>query len=58
MPSYELPKISLPSKLLDFLNFSFYLLLFYLAMIDTEHLSSQVRELLSSYSIGQRVFGM
>jgi len=27
-------------------------------MIDTEQLSSQVRELLSSYSIGQRVFGM
>lgn len=26
--------------------------------IDTEQLSSQVRELLSSYSIGQRVFGM
>ena len=26
-------------------------------MMDTEQLSSQVRELLSSYSIGQRVFG-
>jgi hypothetical protein len=28
-----------------------------LATIDTEHLSSQVRELLSANSIGQRVFG-
>ncbi|CAF5143000.1 unnamed protein product, partial [Rotaria sp. Silwood1] len=39
MPSYELPKISLPNS------------------IDTEQLSSQVRELLFAYSIGQRVFG-
>ncbi|CAF4798055.1 unnamed protein product, partial [Rotaria sp. Silwood1] len=39
MPSYELPKISLPNT------------------IDTEQLSSQVRELLFAYSIGQRVFG-
>jgi hypothetical protein len=31
---------------------------FLLATIDTEQLSSQVRELLSSNSIGQRVFGM
>jgi hypothetical protein len=30
----------------------------FLAAIDTEQLSSQVRELLSSNSIGQRVFGM
>ncbi len=58
IPPYELPKISLPSKKLFFLNLYFNLLLFYLAMIDTEQLSSQVRELLSSYSIGQRVFGM
>jgi homeobox protein cut-like len=56
IPPYELPKITLPSKLLFFFNL--YLLLFYLALIDTEQLSSQVRELLSSNSIGQRVFGM
>ena len=28
-----------------------------LAAMDTEQLSSQVRELLFTYSIGQRVFG-
>ena len=30
----------------------------FLGTIDTEQLSSQVRELLFAYSIGQRVFGM
>ena len=32
--------------------------MFHIGSIDTEQLSSQVRELLFAYSIGQRVFGM
>jgi hypothetical protein len=58
MPPYELPKITLPSKILFPLSFFGFIIIIYLAAMDTEQLSSQVRELLSSYSIGQRVFGM
>lgn len=54
---YELPKIPLPSMLSsNFEKNDHYSLS--LASIDTEQLSLQVRDLLSSYSIGQRVFGM
>jgi homeobox protein cut-like len=40
-----------------FPNFSYFKIWFCLDTIDTEQLSSQVRELLFAYSIGQRVFG-
>jgi hypothetical protein len=57
MTPYELPKITLPSKSFTFFSFVSQTL-FHLGTIDTEQLSSQVRELLFAYSIGQRVFGM
>ncbi|CAF1332437.1 unnamed protein product, partial [Didymodactylos carnosus] len=41
---YELPKVPIPGEC-------------FAPAIDTEQLSSQVRELLFAYSIGQRVFG-
>ncbi len=56
MAPYELPKITLPSNS-QHSPISKKKFIFFLGTIDTEQLSSQVRELLFAYSIGQRVFG-